>query len=87
MKEFSTRYQSFLLKEQPYQYPKKLTGLTEQHNSHNGFFTETPTLIGDTDLAKTVFLNGQHNNINISILKNIEPELQAEKPLRPKHLN
>lgn len=57
-KEFENRYRGFKAKNEPFEYPWKLLGLTNAHNERNGFKAEEPILIGDETKALAVLNNG-----------------------------
>lgn len=57
-KDFENRYRGYKLRNEQTEYPKVLIGLYEAQNSTQGFKSDPPILVGDTDKAKQVMLGG-----------------------------
>ena len=55
--EFVKRYRA-LAERGVFEYPRRLVGIAEHHNSADGHELPEPVLIGDAELAKQVYLNG-----------------------------
>ena len=57
-REFEQRYRGFKSRNERFEYPAKLIGVSEAHNSKEGHKTAQPMLIGDATQAKAVMLAG-----------------------------
>lgn len=57
-KEFENRYRGFKSRNERIEYPAKLIGLTEAHNSREGHKIEPPVMIGDASKATAVLQLG-----------------------------
>lgn len=56
--EFVNRYRGYRMAGKTPEYPPKLNGIAEAHNSREGFHVEPPVLIGDVAAAKVVIDGG-----------------------------
>lgn len=65
-KEFENRYRAYKQRSEPIKHVPKLIGMYESENSQQGFKIEQPTMIGDKEKAKQVFLTGT-NSSNIML--------------------
>lgn len=68
-KDFITRYQNYLLRNEIGEYPKLLTGIADQQNQQNGFATQTPIAIGERAKAEQVYANGRADYSSVSLQK------------------
>ncbi len=57
-REFEKRYASYVL-QPPLHHPKKLYGLTDQHNAPLGYNNNVLTLVGNRERAKQVYASGR----------------------------
>ena len=60
MHEFSKRYQGYVAQGGVSEYPSRLIGKTEAHNSKEGYETKPPVLVGDHKRAQLVYEKGSH---------------------------
>lgn len=56
-REFEKRYQGYVMRPIS-EYPRKMIGVAEAHNSSKGHKVEPPVLIGDSNLAESVYRLG-----------------------------
>lgn len=68
-KEFLARYQTYLVRNSYDQYPKVLSGLSDQHNVRKGLDLQTPFSVGDSAKALQVYANGALNFNSVYIEK------------------
>jgi hypothetical protein len=57
-KEFETRYRGYSMRGERPEYQPVLIGISDAHNSKEGFKTEQPMLIGDAEKAQEVMRLG-----------------------------
>ncbi len=55
--EFAKRYQGYVMRP-PMEYPRKLIGAAEAHNSINGRVIDPPRILGDQQQARLVYEGG-----------------------------
>ncbi len=69
-REFEQRYTSYLLKP-PMEYPKQLSGYTEQHNSAHSFpeHVKLPLAVGNQQKAQAVLENGSEATTIYQVLE------------------
>jgi len=60
-KDFLTRYQSYLLRNDVGDYPRLLTGIADQQNHQKGFAMQRPIAVGETKEASQVYAKGLAN--------------------------
>lgn len=78
-KEFENRYRGFKARNEKVEYPSKLIGISEAHNSTEGHKIAQPMLIGDTTKAQQVLLNGSHGGKLLSVSRFQEAALMLVK--------
>ncbi|MCV5959897.1 DUF6475 domain-containing protein, partial [Escherichia coli] len=57
-KEFLTRYQAYLLRDEVGEYPRLLQGIADHQNQQKGFDMQAPVAVGDWSKAVQVYTRG-----------------------------
>ncbi|MGL4900446.1 MAG: DUF6475 domain-containing protein [Shewanella sp.] len=66
-KEFLTRYQAYLLRDEVSEYPRLLQGLADQQNQPKGLDIQDPVIVGDRSKAAQVYSGGIANVSAVSL--------------------
>ncbi len=72
-KEFLTRYQAYLLRDEVGEYPRLLQGIADHQNQQKGFDMQAPVAVGDWSKAAQVYTRGIANFSAVP-LKRISPK-------------
>lgn len=75
-KEFENRYRGYKSRGESPDYPPRLTGISNMHNSKGNFSNEEPMLIGNVTLASKVMAGGTEQPlIGMQLASSIAPVL------------
>jgi hypothetical protein len=72
-KEFLTRYQAYLLRDEVGEYPRLLQGIADHQNQQKGFDMQAPVAVGDWSKAAQVYTRGI-TDFSAVPLKRISPK-------------